>query len=1099
VAGIQKLITVSDSSYPLEPAAKTLAVRPPSHKFGHDVYLRRGRRVSDLRTLVGELFAGEYEVGEELGGGGMSRLFLARDVVLKRQVVIKILPPELTSEMSAARFKREVEVTAHLQHPHILPIIGGGQRGKLLYYVMPYVRGESLRTRMKREGTIPVRDSLRIIHEIADALAYAHSHDVIHRDIKPENILLQGEHAVLADFGIAGALGAAPGERITRTGMSIGTVGYMAPEQSFEANIDARADIYSLGVVAFELLAGSSPFHGNTTQAILTAQLTGEPPKLGKLRPDVPRGLAQAVERALSIKPEDRFQSAAEFRDALEGPGTRVRHMALPPAPRVSRRVWYVAAGAVVAAAAAWGTVLYRNAKREQALAPEVVLVAIAPFATPDRDLELWREGMVDVMYRNLDGAGPLQGVPPTLAIKSWGQGRPDSMSAREFGERTRAEYVIFGMVNGSRQSATLSGSLLDIKTGELSEFEWRGPEVDQLAESLTVAVLTKLGTKHRIGAVRDSPMGHTTPLALKAFLQGEQHYRRTAWDSALAAYGRSASLDSSFALPLHRMGWVLSWVVSGADSLARAYHMRAGTLIRGLATRDSLLVTADSIMAANSESPDINWLLARRLFGTVDRAARRYPRDPEVWYQVGEAGEHHGYGSLATVRESDIFEAFDNAVALDSSFGPSYLHAIQYGFQLYGLETGRRYLRAYLARRPADLETDAMRVLDRLTAPRTTTSGAEVILRESDPVALSLAWQTIRRWPDANDLPLRVITALASRFGDHPDIELARSTYLPLQLAYLGRFRDSYAALGDRPTSLYAELVWLNAVPREAARATYERLLRDNPSGARTALPFWARTGDTASIAAYLRAVSNGDSGAASRSVKYSRAVAQAYLDLANRDSSRALERFRALSDTMCVNCHVDRMITAQLLERTGSPEEAAKVVSARLYALLSPMEVWAAAERGRLLERSKLDSERARAASGYRAVAEAWARGDPAARALASAGREGLKRMREPLTPGYHPRKLSAARPRSLSRGSLFPGFAWRWRPGNRNFFVAREACRHGRQALAALYRLQTESIDARTTSPAPGTDFRAGVCRRANHASGTIAGGRLHVAGW
>ncbi|MEO7647734.1 MAG: serine/threonine-protein kinase [Gemmatimonadaceae bacterium] len=978
--------------------------------------------MSDLRTLVGELFADEYEIGEELGGGGMSRLFLARDVVLKRQVVIKILPPDLTSEMTAARFKREVEVTAHLQHPHILPIIGGGQRGQLLYYVMPYVRGESLRMRMKREGSLSVRDSLRIIHEIADALAYAHSHDVIHRDIKPENILLQGEHAVLADFGIAAALGGAgpgSGERITRTGMSIGTVGYMAPEQSFESNIDARADIYSLGVVAFELLAGASPFGGSTTQAILTAQLTGEPPKLGKLRPEVPRGLAQAVEKALCIKPEERFQTAAEFRDALEGPGTRVRHLTLPPAPRLSRKTGGIAAGAVLLAAAAWGVFLYRSAQRERALAPEVVLVAIAPFATRDRDLELWREGMVDVMYRNLDGAGPLQGVPPTIAIRSWGNGRPDSMSAREFGERTRAQYVIFGMLDGAESSATLSASLLDLETGELSEYGWRGVEVDQLAESLTVAVLTNLGTKHHIGAVRDTPMGRASPLALKAFLRGEQHYRRTAWDSSLALYARAASLDSSFALPLHRMGWVMSWVINGADSLTRAYHMRAGALNRGLPLRDSLLITADSIMAANSQSPDIDWPLTQRLFGTMDQAVRRYPRDPEVWYEAGEAMEHHGYGSVASARESDIFAAFDNAIALDSSFGPSYPHAVQYGFQLYGRETGRRYIRGYLARRPAEAETEAIRLLDRLTAPRVSSADLDRVISESRPVALSDAWQMIRRWPDPNDLPLRIITALSSRFGDHHDIELARSTYLPLQLAYLGRFREAYAALGNQPTSLYAELVWLNAVPRDAARATYARLLRDNPKGARSALPFWARIGDTASIAAFSHVSSQNGGAQAQRSAKYNRAVGEAYMSLARRDTARALEQFRVLNDTMCINCHVDRMITAQLLEARGLADQAATLHNVRLYALLSPMEVWSASERGRLLERSRDARLRARATDGYRVVAAAWGRGDPAARALAAAAAAGLRRLDEPSTPEAPTRKLSEIGNRSSNRG--------------------------------------------------------------------------------
>ncbi|MDQ3515674.1 MAG: serine/threonine protein kinase [Gemmatimonadota bacterium] len=968
--------------------------------------------MSDLRTLVGELFVDEYEIGEELGGGGMSRLFLARDIVLKRQVVIKILPPDLTSEMTAARFKREVEVTAHLQHPHILPIIGGGQRGQLLYYVMPYVRGESLRMRMKREGSLSVRDSLRIIHEIADALAYAHSHDVIHRDIKPENILLQGEHAVLADFGIAAALGGGgpgSGERITRTGMSIGTVGYMAPEQSFESNIDARADIYSLGVVAFELLAGASPFGGSTTQAILTAQLTGEPPKLGKLRPEVPRGLAQAVEKALCIKPEERFQTAAEFRDALEGPGTRVRHLTLPAAPRVPRKVGRIAVGGLLLAAAAWGVVLYKNAARERALAPEVVLIAIAPFAIRAQDLELWREGMVDVMYRNLDGAGPLQGVPPTVAIRSWGNGRPDSMSAREFGERTRARYVVFGMVNGAVTRSTLSGSLLDLETGALMEYEWSGPEVNQLAESLTVAVLTNLGTRHRIGAVRDSPMGRAAPLALKAFLRGEQHYRRTAWDSSMAAYARATALDSSFALPLHRMAYVRSWTASEADSLTRAYHLRAGALNQGLAPRDSLLIASDSIRAAISQSPDIDWALARRMFATLNLALARYPNDPEAWYQAGEAREHFGYGSAASVSETEVFAAFDRAISLDSLFGPSYVHAVEYGFQLYGAGTGRRYARKYLALNPTDSEAEGIRLIERLSEPRASAADIERILNESPPKALLYAWLRLRRWADPGDLALKVVNSLASKFGDHSAIEVARSTYLPLQLAYLGRFREAYAALGDRPTALYAELVWLNAVPGEAARTTYARALRENPAGppyplpvgARSAFPFWARTGDTASIAAVARAFDRSDGGLTPRAAKYTRAAAQAYLSLAKRDSVRAVEQFRALSDTMCINCLLDRVVTAQLLEARGFPDEAGKLLSVRMHALLSPIEVWAAAERGRLLERAKDGAARKRATDGHRVVAAAWARGDPAARGRAAAAEASLRRMKQPLVP--------------------------------------------------------------------------------------------------
>ncbi|HMG00807.1 MAG TPA: serine/threonine-protein kinase, partial [Gemmatimonadaceae bacterium] len=244
--------------------------------------------MDDLLENLRKSFADSYRVDAEMKGGGMSRLFMATDLALNRKVVIKILPPELTSNMMAARFKREAEVTAHLQHPHILPIITAGEKGGLLYYIMPFIHGESLRERLRRENKLPIDEAVTILCEVAGALAYAHKQGVIHRDIKPENILLEDGQAVLADFGIAAAL-AGPhhvtGERLTRTGMSMGTVGYMAPEQSLGGtDVDSRADIYSLGVVAYEMLAGNAPFAGGSTQAILAAHLTQEPPHLDRLR-----------------------------------------------------------------------------------------------------------------------------------------------------------------------------------------------------------------------------------------------------------------------------------------------------------------------------------------------------------------------------------------------------------------------------------------------------------------------------------------------------------------------------------------------------------------------------------------------------------------------------------------------------------------------------------------------------------------------------------------------------------------------------------------------------------------------------------------------
>src|SRR3954471_12430094 len=282
-----------------------------------NLYTPNKARVDDLIEHLRKSFADSYRVDEELRGGGMSRLFMATDLALSRRVVIKILPPELTSDMMAARFKRESEVTAHLQHPNILPIITAGVKDGLMYYVMPFIAGESLRERLKREKQLPIGDSVTIICEVASALSYAHKQGVIHRDIKPENILLQDGHAVLADFGIAAALtlpGEAPHSRITRTGMSMGTVGYMAPEQSLGGqDVDHRADIYSLAVVSHEMLAGQPPFTGTTTQAILAANLTQPPPRLEYLRAEVPPGIARAIERALRKAPADRFQSAREF------------------------------------------------------------------------------------------------------------------------------------------------------------------------------------------------------------------------------------------------------------------------------------------------------------------------------------------------------------------------------------------------------------------------------------------------------------------------------------------------------------------------------------------------------------------------------------------------------------------------------------------------------------------------------------------------------------------------------------------------------------------------------------------------------------------
>ncbi len=277
-------------------------------------------KVHRLRTAL----SSRYRIEREIGSGGMATVYLAEDLKHRRQVAVKVLRPELSSALGPERFLREIEIAARLDHPHILPLYDSGDADGFLYYVMPFVEGESLRDRLDREKQLPIDDALQIAREVADALSYAHSRDVVHRDIKPENILLAGAHARVADFGIARAITEAGGERLTETGLAIGTPFYMSPEQAAGSrDLDGRSDLYSLGCVLYEMLAGQPPFAGATVGSVVHQHLTAEPPPVTTLRPAVPPQVTAALQRVLSKVPADRFSPAAQFAEAL-------RHAAAP-------------------------------------------------------------------------------------------------------------------------------------------------------------------------------------------------------------------------------------------------------------------------------------------------------------------------------------------------------------------------------------------------------------------------------------------------------------------------------------------------------------------------------------------------------------------------------------------------------------------------------------------------------------------------------------------------------------------------------------------------------------------------------------------------
>ena len=278
--------------------------------------------MTDVLHRLTSALADRYRVERELGQGGMATVYLAHDLKHERDVAIKVLHPDLGAALGAERFLSEIKTTAKLQHPHILALLDSGAADGLLYYVMPFIAGETLRARLERERQLPIDDALRIAREVADALGAAHALGIVHRDVKPENILLQNGHAIVADFGIALAVQAAGGQRMTQTGLSLGTPQYMSPEQAMgERTIDARADIYALGAVTYEMLTGDAPFTGSSVQAIVARVLTEKPQSIRTVRDTVPIGAEQAVLRALSKLPADRFATAAEFSTALANTG----------------------------------------------------------------------------------------------------------------------------------------------------------------------------------------------------------------------------------------------------------------------------------------------------------------------------------------------------------------------------------------------------------------------------------------------------------------------------------------------------------------------------------------------------------------------------------------------------------------------------------------------------------------------------------------------------------------------------------------------------------------------------------------------------------
>jgi serine/threonine-protein kinase len=750
---------------------------------------------------------------------------------------------------------------------------------------------------------------------------------------------------------------------------------------------------------------------------VIAKRFAGSVPSVRAARPDVSAELDAVLQKALAQVPAGRFGSARELADRLGHTGATETHSggAIPVTQLSPTKQWSVRKLGVAAAAGLVAVALAISAWLSRDRAPATLdpnLVAIAPFDVLGPQLQLWREGLVDLLSRHLDGAGPLRTVSPTVVVRRW-KGRADRAAAEGLARETGAGLSVYGtLVAAGPDSVRLTANVLDAVRGQVvSEMELRGPadRLDQLADSVTLRVLRDLGQSRPIGATRSSGLGSRSLPALRAFLRGEQHFRRTEWDSALVSYERAIAEDTSFALAHWRLGTVRGWVFGIGDSLSHAYFLRAGELNHGLAPRESLLVVCDSLMGTldAGETPDsAAEANLQRLFRSAEHVTRRYATDPESWVALGEARNHFGDGRGVTPELTR--EAFDRAITLDSAYAPAYIHAVELAVAMEDRAAARQYAARFLALKPGGEHALTMRAAAMLLDPVAPVGEVDRQLDTMPALPLFGLLTTFWLAPDSAETGIDLIRRLATRpvheevFYQDPEV---RQIMLANVLGYRGHVREAHEIVSARDgltrSPMFTELALLGIVPPDTADAIFRRRLREGPAwpaGLGTAAAWWSARRDSTSLKSYiqrLRAATSSQpnpAGPPPYIIECRLAAAEAYLTLTRTDTAAAVARFQALRATTG-GVWQERLTLARLLAALRRDKEARAVLDLGFphpYFLLGRVP-WAL-EQARVAERL---GQREKALHWYGFVAKVWRHADPELRPYVDEARSGLQRL--------------------------------------------------------------------------------------------------------